>query len=53
MQHNTNMQVSVNGADIVFKDVVEPLETVSVTMIKSDKTSVSDYGSLEEASFLS
>ena len=46
----SHMQVSINGADVVYKDVVEPLETVSVTMIKSDKTSISDYGSLEDVS---
>lgn len=43
-------EVTINGADIVFKDVVEPLETVSVTIIKTDKTSISDYGSLEDVS---
>lgn len=40
----------MGGADVVFKDVVEPLESVSVTMIKSDKSDITEYGSLQEVS---
>lgn len=43
-------EVTVGGADVVFKDVVEPLESVSVTMIKSDKSDITEYGSLQEVS---
>lgn len=43
-------EISVSGADVVYKDVVEPLESVSVTMVKTDKTDISEYGSLEEVS---
>ncbi len=41
-------EVTVDGADIVFKDIVEPLETVSVTMLKTDKTDVSEYGTVDQ-----
>ena len=40
--------MTVNGADVVFKDIVEPLETVSVTMLKTDKKDISEYGTVEE-----
>jgi photosystem II oxygen-evolving enhancer protein 2 len=43
-------EVLIDGADVVFKDVVEPLESVSVTMIKTDKKDISEYGSLAEVS---
>jgi hypothetical protein len=39
-------EVAVAGADIVFKDVVEPLETVSVTKTKTDKKDVSEFGDI-------
>lgn len=38
-------EVSVRGQDVVYKDVIEPLESVSVSIVKTDKTSISDYGS--------
>lgn len=41
-------EVSIQGADVVFKDVVEPLESVSLTMVKTDKNDISEYGSLQE-----
>jgi photosystem II oxygen-evolving enhancer protein 2 len=41
-------EVTVAGADVVYKDIVEPLETVSVTMLGTDKKDVSEYGSVEE-----
>jgi photosystem II oxygen-evolving enhancer protein 2 len=37
-------EVSVQGADVVYKDVVEPLESVSVTLLPTDKSDISDFG---------
>lgn len=34
--------------DVVYKDVIEPLESVSVSIAKTDKTSIQDYGPLSE-----
>lgn len=41
-------EVSVTGADVVFKDVVEPLESVSVTITPTDRKAISEFGSAEE-----
>lgn len=37
-------EVAVKGQDVAFKDVIEPLESVSVSIIKTDKTSLSELG---------
>jgi photosystem II oxygen-evolving enhancer protein 2 len=37
-------EVSVQGADVVYKDVVEPLESVSVTLLPTDKADISEFG---------
>ena len=42
------MQVSVRGQDIVYKDVIEPLESVSVSITKTDKEVISDFGTPAE-----
>jgi hypothetical protein len=39
-------EVAVTGADIVYKDVVEPLESVSVTLTATDKKDIVDFGEL-------
>lgn len=41
-------EVSVKGEDIVFKDVIEPLESVSVNIIPTEQASVSDLGTKEQ-----
>lgn len=41
-------EVTVTGADVVYKDIVEPLESVSVTMTPTDKKAISEYGSVAE-----
>ncbi|GAX82318.1 hypothetical protein CEUSTIGMA_g9747.t1 [Chlamydomonas eustigma] len=41
-------EVSVNGVDVVYKDIVEPFETVSVSLLPTDKTSIGEYGSVQE-----
>ena len=36
--------MSVDGTDVVYKDIIEPLESASVTISKTDKSSVTDFG---------
>ena len=38
----------MEGQDVVYKDIIEPLESVSVTVEKTDKQNVSEFGSPEE-----
>jgi photosystem II oxygen-evolving enhancer protein 2 len=40
--------VAVKGQDVAFKDVIEPLESVSVSIIKTDKDSLQDLGSADQ-----
>lgn len=40
-------EVSVNGVDVLYKDVVEPLESVSVTLTKTEKKDVSEFGDIQ------
>lgn len=37
----------MNGADVVFKDVVEPLESVSITLTKTDKADITEFGDIQ------
>ena len=41
-------EVSVKGQDVVYKDIIEPLESVSVSMTPTDKTDISEFGSPAE-----
>ncbi|KAG0588952.1 hypothetical protein KC19_2G280700 [Ceratodon purpureus] len=41
-------EVAVKGQDVAFKDVIEPLESVSVSIIKTDKSSLAELGSADE-----
>lgn len=36
--------MSVDGTDVVYKDIIEPLESASVTISKTDKSSVTEFG---------
>lgn len=38
----------MKGADVVFKDVVEPLESVSVTLTKTEKKDITEFGDIQE-----
>jgi len=38
-------EVVVKGQDVTFKDVIEPLESVGVNIIKTDKTDLTELGS--------
>lgn len=44
-------EVSVPGQDVVYKDVIEPLESVSVSVLDTDKTGITDYGDVNEVCF--
>ena len=44
-------EVNVDGLDVVFKDVIEPLETVSVNLVPSDKKDILEYGDAKEVAF--
>ncbi|CAI9786744.1 unnamed protein product [Fraxinus pennsylvanica] len=41
-------EVVIEGEDKVFKDVIEPLESVSVNMIQTSKQDIRDFGSPQE-----
>eukprot|EP00850_Spirogloea_muscicola_P003744 SM000015S01244 [mRNA] locus=s15:710195:711901:- [translate_table: standard] len=41
-------EVSVKGQDVVYKDVIEPLENVSVNIIKTESGSLRDLGPPEQ-----
>lgn len=41
-------EVAVKGQDVVYKDVIEPLESVSVSISKTDKDKVSEFGAAPE-----
>ena len=44
-------EVSVNGLDVVFKDVIEPLENASVSFIATEKKDVTEFGEAKEVAF--
>ncbi len=41
-------EVAVKGQDIGYKDVIEPLESVSVSITQTDKADVTEFGSPAE-----
>lgn len=41
-------EISVDGQDVVFKDVIEPLESVSVNAVPTDKQDISEYGPIAD-----
>lgn len=41
-------EVAVKGTDIVYKDVIEPLESVSVTIAPTDKNDITEFGAVNE-----
>lgn len=44
----SGQEVVIEGQDKVFKDVIEPLENVSVTMIPTGKQDIKEFGSPEQ-----
>eukprot|EP00210_Caulerpa_lentillifera_P004074 g3887.t1 len=44
-------EVDVKGLDVVYKDLIEPLESVSVSLIPTDKTSIKEFGDLDEVAY--
>ena len=43
-----SQEVVIEGQDKVFKDVIEPLESVSINMIPTGKQDIRDLGSPQE-----
>eukprot|EP00667_Euglena_gracilis_P013992 EG_transcript_14464 len=43
--------LEVAGQDVLYKDIIEPLETMSVTIIPTDKESITELGDLERVCF--
>lgn len=41
-------EVSVTGQDVVYKDIIEPLESASVAVAPTDKQTIEQYGGLGE-----
>jgi len=41
-------EVQIDGQDVVYKDVIEPLESVSVGMIPTDKKDVEEFGPIND-----
>ena len=44
-------EVSVDGLDVVYKDIIEPLEAVSVSMVPTDKKDILEYGNPKEVAY--
>lgn len=44
-------EVAVDGLDVVFKDVIEPLESVSVNLVPTEKKDILEYGDAKEVAF--
>lgn len=44
-------EFTVDGQDVVLKDVIEPLESVSVNLIDTPRSTVADFGSIDEVAF--
>lgn len=44
-------EVDVEGEDVVWKDVIEPLESVSVSITPTSKTDIKDFGPLDDVCF--
>ncbi len=43
-------EVSVSGQDVVYKDIIEPLESFSVSITPADKDDITGFGDPKEAS---
>jgi photosystem II oxygen-evolving enhancer protein 2 len=41
-------EVNVNGVEAVFKDIIEPLESVSIQLVPTEKKSITEYGTANE-----
>lgn len=46
-------EVVIEGQDKVFKDVIEPLENVSVTMIPTGKQDIREFGPPQQVRLIS
>lgn len=41
----------MDGQDVVYKDVIEPLESVSVSLVPTEKADVTEFGEPKEVAF--
>lgn len=44
-------EVTIDGQDKVFKDVIEPLESVSVNLFPTSKQDIRDFGPPQEVTY--
>lgn len=44
-------EVGIDGQDVVYKDVIEPLESVSVNLVPTEKKDVAEFGNVKEVCF--
>ena len=42
----------MGGQDVVFKDIIEPLESVSVSLTPTDKDDITLFGAPEDVRFI-
>lgn len=45
-------EVVIEGQDKVYKDVIEPLESVSVNLIPTSKQTIKDFGPPKEVGYI-
>lgn len=48
----SSQEVVIEGQDKVFKDVIEPLENVSVNLFPTNKQDIRDFGPPQEVSLV-
>lgn len=48
----SGQEVVIEGQDKVFKDVIEPLESVSVNLFPTGKQDIRDFGPPEQVSLI-
>ena len=44
-------EFTVDGQDVVLKDVIEPLESVSVNLLDTPRNTVAEFGNIDEVAF--
>lgn len=49
----SGQEVSIEGQDKVFKDVIEPLESVSVNIIPTGKQNIKEFGPPQQVRLVS
>lgn len=44
-------EVDVEGQDVVYKDLIEPLESVSVTITPTERSNIAEFGPVDKVCF--